>query len=73
MLCVRFCGFRSMMGRMLFMSMRGMCMMRGFLVIARLVMFGSFLVVTSCLLVVFGSFSVMFCCFSRHFGLPPTS
>jgi len=58
-----FCSFRSMMGCMFMMSMRDMSMMRSFLMIAGLVVFCSFLMVTSCVLMMFGSFGMMFCCF----------
>ena len=44
------------------MSMRDMSVVRGFLVIAGLMVFGCFLMVAGCVLVMFSSFSMMFCC-----------
>jgi hypothetical protein len=44
------------------MSMRDMSVVRGFLVIACLMVFGCFLMVAGWVLVMFSSFSMMFCC-----------
>jgi len=44
------------------MAMRDMSMMGGFLVIAGLIMFGCFHMMSSCVFVMFGRLSMMFCC-----------
>jgi hypothetical protein len=52
------------------MSMRDMSVVRGFLVIACLMVFGCFLMVAGCVLVMFSSFSMMFCCLFLRFRPP---
>jgi hypothetical protein len=57
-----FCCFFVVMHCMQMMSVRYMSMVGGFLVIASLMVFGRFLMMTSGMFVMFGSFNVMFCC-----------
>ena len=51
-----------MMNCLQMMSVRDMSMVGGFLVIAGLMVFGCFLMMTGRVLMMFGSFSMMFCC-----------
>jgi hypothetical protein len=55
--------FLSVMGGLYVVSMGGVGMVRGFLVITSFMVFCRFLMMTSSVLVMFGSFFVMFCGF----------
>jgi hypothetical protein len=62
MLKMGFCCLFVMMHCMQMMSVCDMSMVRGFLVIAGLMVFSCFLMMTSGVLVVFGGFSMVFGC-----------
>ena len=55
------CRFRGEMQSVQMMPMREVCMMRGALMIACLVVLGCFLVMTGCVLVVLRGLLMMFC------------
>ena len=55
-----------MMRSMCMMPTGGMRMMRGFLVITGLMMFGGFFMMPRGVLMMFCRALVMFCCFGRH-------
>jgi hypothetical protein len=58
--------FYRMLRGLFMMPTRGMRMMRGFLVIARLMVFGGFLMMTRGVLMLFGRFLVMLCSLGGH-------
>ena len=67
---MRFCRFGRMMRSMCMMPTGGMRMMRGFLVITGLMMFGGFFMMPRGVLVMFRRVLVVLGCFRGH-GTPP--
>jgi hypothetical protein len=67
---VRLCRFRCVVGCMMRVSLRGVRMVSGLVVVTRLVMLGSLTMVVSGVLVVLGGLKVMLRCLFGHGCLP---
>ena len=66
LLGVVFAGLLAVVCRVIVMAVGDVCMMRGFFVIARLMVLGGSMVMFGCVFVVLSSFAMVFCSFFGH-------